>query len=64
MMVAAHPPDLKAAQSCGLKTGLVPRPLEHGPAHGAAAAGNAAASANESFDVTARNFIELAEKLA
>jgi hypothetical protein len=38
--------------------------LEHGPAHGAAAAGNAAASANESFDVTARNFIELAEKLA
>jgi 2-haloacid dehalogenase len=64
MMVAAHPPDLKAAQSCGLKTGFVPRPLEHGPAHGAAAAGNAAASANGSFDVTARNFIELAEKLA
>lgn len=64
MMVAAHPPDLKAAQSCGLKTGLVPRPLEHGPVHGAAATGNAAASANGSFDVTARNFIELAEKLA
>lgn len=71
MMVAAHPPDLKAAQSCGLKTGLVPRPLEHGPAHTAAAAtstapavANAPTSANGSFDVTARNFIELAEKLA
>jgi len=71
MMVAAHPPDLKAAQSCGLKTGLVPRPLEHGPVHGAAAAKGAApatagsaASASESFDITARNFIELAAKLA
>lgn len=70
MMVAAHPPDLKAAQSFGLKTGFVPRPLEHGPAHSAATAksatpavANAAASPNESFDVTARNFIELAAKL-
>lgn len=71
MMVAAHPPDLQAAQSCGLKTGLVPRPLEHGSVHSAAAAtstapavANAPTSANRSFDVTARNFIELAEKLA
>jgi 2-haloacid dehalogenase len=65
MMVAAHPLDLKAAQSCGLRTGLVPRPLERGPVPGAApAAANAAASANESFDVTARDFIELAANLA
>ena len=64
MMVAAHPPDLKAAQSCGLKAGYVPRPLERGPAHSATAAGNTTASANESFDITARNFIELAAKLA
>jgi 2-haloacid dehalogenase len=60
MLVAAHPPDLKAAQSCGLKTGLVPRPLERGPASRAAAA----SSANESFDVTARDFIDLATKLS
>lgn len=71
MMVAAHPLDLKAAQSCGLKAGLVPRPLEHGPAHSATAAksaapamASAAASANATFDITARNFIELAAKLA
>ena len=70
MMVAAHPPDLKAAQSCGLKAGYVPRPLEHGPARSTPAtisegpaAANAPTSANGSFDVTARNFIELAEKL-
>ena len=70
MMVAAHPLDLKAAQSCGLKTGLVPRPLERGPAHSAPAANSAAPavasgpSPKESFDITARNFIELAAKLA
>ena len=31
MLVAAHTADLRAAQACGLKTGFVPRPLEHGP---------------------------------
>ena len=31
MMVAAHPGDLHAAAALGLKTALVPRPLEHGP---------------------------------
>ena len=32
MMVAAHPGDLHAAAALGLKTALVPRPREHGPA--------------------------------
>lgn len=31
MMVAAHPGDLRAAATLGLKTALVPRPLEHDP---------------------------------
>jgi 2-haloacid dehalogenase len=61
MMVAAHPPDLNAARACGLKTGLVPRPQEMGPnAH--APAGTAANQSN-SFDVVAKDFIELAAKL-
>jgi hypothetical protein len=68
MTVAAHPPDLKAAQSCGLKAGYVPRPLEGGPAYHSASANSAAgpttASTSDSFDVTAHDFIELAAKLA
>ena len=65
MMVAAHPPDLKAAQSCGLKAGYVPRPLERGPhpSRPPAAATPPAASAN-SFDVVATDFNDLAAKLA
>jgi 2-haloacid dehalogenase len=31
MLVAAHNGDLKAAQKCGLSTGFVIRPNEHGP---------------------------------
>jgi 2-haloacid dehalogenase len=31
MMVAAHKGDLRAAQSVGLQTAFVPRPMEHGP---------------------------------
>ena len=31
MMVAAHPGDLRAAQTVGFQTALVPRPLEYGP---------------------------------
>jgi 2-haloacid dehalogenase len=58
MMVAAHPSDLKAAHGCGLRTAFVPRPLENGP-------GKEPASARgETFDVVARDFLELAEKLA
>ena len=57
MMVAAHPNDLKAAHACGLRTAYVPRPLEYGP-------GKEAASAiGEPFDVTARDFLALADKL-
>ena len=65
MMVAAHPPDLSAAASCGLKTALVPRPFEGG------AAGTppppvvttATAPPPASFHVTATDFIDLAAKL-
>ena len=32
VMVAAHPSDLDAAKTCGLKTAFIPRPLEYGPA--------------------------------
>ena len=31
MMVAAHKPDLKAAQDQGMMTAFVPKPLEYGP---------------------------------
>jgi 2-haloacid dehalogenase len=55
MMVAAHPDDLKAAAACGLRTALVPRPLERGPGKAAPAAG--------SFDVTAHDFVDLAAKV-
>jgi 2-haloacid dehalogenase len=76
MMVAAHPDDLKAAQACGLKAGFVPRPLERGTAHSAEAPGPMAPTSNSavggnpasapagSFEVTARDFIELAAKLS
>jgi len=57
MMVAAHPPDLTAAASCGLRTGLVPRPLEQGP-------DSKAPLASGSFDVVAGDFIDLAAKLS
>jgi len=63
MMVAAHPPDLQAAQACGLRTGLVPRPLESGPARAEAPAATSAAPP-ASFDVVATDFIDLAAKLS
>ena len=55
-MVAAHPSDLAAAQSCGLRTCFVPRPLEHGPA-GKAEPNSAA------WDLVARDFVHLAGML-
>jgi 2-haloacid dehalogenase len=65
MMVAAHPPDLNAAASCGLRTGLVPRPLEGGPAGTPPpVVANPTAPPVASFDVTATEFIDLASKLA
>ena len=57
MLVACHPSDLRAAADAGLRTAYVKRPLEHG--------GGVAAPivAPEEFDVTADDFIELAERL-
>jgi 2-haloacid dehalogenase len=57
MMVAAHPADLKAAHACGLRTAFVPRPLEYG------AGKEVAPATGEPFDVTAHDFLELADKL-
>jgi 2-haloacid dehalogenase len=56
MMVAAHPPDLDAAQRAGLKTAYVPRPLEHG----AERRGN---PGDGHFDIVATDFLDLAAKL-
>jgi len=66
MMVAAHPPDLNAAASCGLRTGLVPRPLEGGPGRTPLPPVTATAPAHPaaSFDVTAKDFVDLAAKLS
>ncbi|HSR23617.1 MAG TPA: haloacid dehalogenase type II, partial [Candidatus Eisenbacteria bacterium] len=59
MMVAAHPSDLRAAAAEGLRTALVPRPLEWGP--GGGGRGEPAA---EGFDVVAGDFVELAQRLS
>ncbi len=58
MMVAAHGYDLRAAAACGLRTAFVHRPHEHGPAHTTDPAEAAPAA-----DVTARDLIDLAERL-
>ena len=57
MLVAAHNYDLRAAQGEGLRTAFVPRPREYGP-------GQTTDLAPEgSWDVVARDFVDLAEKL-
>lgn len=56
MMVAAHVDDLHAARHNGLRTAYVPRPLEFGP-------DKKADPPDPSFDLVARDFVELAEKL-
>ncbi len=56
MMVAAHPPDLRAAQAVGMRTAFVARPLEYGqyePMPDQSAA----------FDVVEADFNDLAERL-
>jgi 2-haloacid dehalogenase len=58
MLVAAHPSDLGAARSAGLRTGYVARPLEFGPAS------TPYAVADNEFDVAATDFVDLAEQLA
>ncbi len=56
MLVAAHPSDLRAAQSHGLRAAYVLRPLEWGP-------GGEAEPADPSFDLVVDDLVELAEKL-
>ena len=58
MMVAAHNGDLKAAKAQGLATAFVPRPTEHGPGQASDLAADSSC-----VDVTAGDFIELAERL-
>jgi 2-haloacid dehalogenase len=57
MMVAAHPKDLKAARSAGLATAYVERPLEKGPG------GKVDFEVGDSFDLVARDFVELSREL-
>ena len=54
LMVAAHKGDLRAAQSAGLRTAFVERPLEKGPA------GGADRLPDPDSDVQATDFIHLA----
>jgi 2-haloacid dehalogenase len=56
MMVAAHVEDLRAARENGLRTAYVPRPLEFGP-------DREADPPDPRFDLVAKDFVELAEKL-
>jgi 2-haloacid dehalogenase len=57
MLVAAHPSDLRAAQNAGLLAAYVKRPLEHGP-------DTPLPEYREGeFEVTADDFIDLAERL-
>jgi 2-haloacid dehalogenase len=56
MLVAAHPNDLHAAQTHGLRTAYVPRPLEYSP-------GGKSEPPNPSFDLIVDDFVELAKKL-
>jgi len=57
MLVAAHPSDLRAARDAGLMTAYVTRPLERGPGR------RPPTVEDGEFDVTATDFVDLAEKL-
>jgi 2-haloacid dehalogenase len=57
MMVAAHEDDLLGAKRCGLRTALVPRPLEYGPDS------RPHQGPDHDFDIVASDFHDLAEKL-
>jgi len=58
MMVAAHKDDLRAAQACGLATAFVRRPREKGPKV------KVDVAPESTFDVNARDFVDLARRLA
>jgi 2-haloacid dehalogenase len=55
LLVAAHPSDLRAAQTHGLRAAYVLRPLEWGPE-------GEAEPADPSFDLVVDDLVELAEK--
>ena len=57
MLTAAHNSDLIAAARCGFRTAFVPRPTEYGPNQ------TVDIEAEDSFDIIAENFIDLAEQL-
>src|SRR5215471_11256369 len=57
MMVAAHSSDLAAAAAVGMRTAFIARPNEYGP-------GKGEARASVPVDVSAKNLIELADKMA
>lgn len=58
MMVAAHKDDLRAAKACGLGTAFVKRPREKGPKV------KVDVAPEKDFDVNARDFVDLARRLA
>jgi 2-haloacid dehalogenase len=58
MMVAAHEHDLQSAQTHGLRTAFVHRPVERGPGKGAAL------PPRDRYDFVAENFLELADQLS
>lgn len=57
MMVAAHKPDLRAAQAAGLRAAFIERPLEKGPG------GGADPMPDSQADVQATDFMDLADRL-
>lgn len=57
MMVAAHQGDLLAAQRAGLRSAFVPRPMEFGPDN------RPDPTPDPSFDVVAKDFVDLADRL-
>lgn len=58
MMVAAHKDDLRAAQACGLATAFVRRPREQGPKV------KLDLTPEPGFDCNARDFVDLAKRMA
>ena len=59
MMCAAHPSDLQAARSCGLRTGFIYRPDEYG----GGPAGVPAKAKPGDFDVVSVSIIDLAQQM-
>ncbi len=57
MLVAAHPYDLEAARAQGIRTALVPRPMESGPRH------PISYPDHPDFDIVASDMLDLARQL-